>query len=80
MILYQWLCTLIKTFKAEFRQRYDIEFRFGIKNLTSCFLPQNFPKKAFFVKFHFECVFLDLANKKSSKQFNFAKLEGLLGY
>ena len=40
---------------------------------------KKFPKKTFFVKFHFECVFLDLANKKAAKILNFAKLEALLG-
>ena len=36
----------------------------------------KFPKNIFFVKFHFEDVFLDLANKKSSKQFEFCKIGG----
>ena len=80
MILYQWLCPSIKTFTTEFRQRYDFEFRFGFENLKSSFLPQNFLKKTFFVKFHFECVFLDLANKKSSKQFEFCEIGGFIGF
>ena len=29
------LCPSIKTFKPEFRQRYDFEIRFGIENLKS---------------------------------------------
>ena len=63
MILYQWLCPSIKTFTTEFRQRYDFEFRFGFENLKSSLIPQNFLKRPFFkIKFHFECVFLDVAN------------------
>ena len=37
---------------------------------------QKFPKKTFFVKFQFGCVVLDLANKKSSKQFKFCEIGG----
>ena len=41
---------------------------------------QKFPKKNFFVKYHFESVFLDLATlKKTGNNLNFAKLEALLG-
>ena len=40
---------------------------------------QKFPIKTFFVKFHFECVFLDLANKESSKQFKFCEIGGFTG-
>ena len=58
IVLYQGLCPSIKTFTTEFCQSYDFEFRFGIENKKSCLLPQTFPKKTFFVKFHFECVFL----------------------
>ena len=39
----------------------------------------KFPKKTFFVKFHVVCVFLDLANKKSSKKFKFCEIEGSTG-
>ena len=42
------------------------------------FTPKN-PNYTFFVKFHFECVFLDLANKKSSKQFKFCEIGGFTG-
>ena len=37
------------------------------------------PKKNFIVKFHFESVFLDLANKKNSKQFKFCEIGGFTG-
>ena len=79
MILYQLLCPSIKTFTTEFRQRSDFEFRFGFENLKSSLLSQNFLKRPFFVKYHFECVFLDLANKKSSKQFEICEIGGFTG-
>ena len=40
---------------------------------------QKFPKKTFFVKFHFECILFDLANKQSSKQFKFCEIGGFTG-
>ena len=41
---------------------------------------EKFPIKTFFfLKFHFECVFLDLANKESSKQFKFCEIGGFTG-
>ena len=48
------------------------------KSKIMTFTPK-FPKKLFFVKFHFECVFLDQANKKSSKQFKFCEIGGFTG-
>ena len=48
------------------------------KSKIMTFTPK-FPEKTFFVKFHFEFVFLDLANKKSSKQFKFCEIGGFTG-
>ena len=39
----------------------------------------KFPRKTFSVKFYFECVFLDLANKKSSKKFKICENGGFTG-
>ena len=52
---------------------------FWVENLKSWLLPKKIPKNTFFAKFHFECVFLDLANKKSSKQFKFCEIGDFTG-
>ena len=77
MILFQWLCPSTRNFTTEFRRKLGFEFCFGSKRLL-LFTPK-FPIKISFLKFHFECVFLELASKKNSKDFKFRKIGGFTG-
>ena len=78
-VLFQWLCPSIRTFTTEFRRKFDIEFCFGRKRLKPLLFTQKIPIKIYFSKFQFECVFLELANKKNSNHFKFRKIGGFTG-
>ena len=79
MTLFQWFGPSIRDFKTEFRRKLDFEFCFGSKSLKSLLFTQKIPMKVLFSKFQFECVFLELANKKNIKHFKFLKIGGFTG-
>ena len=75
MILFQWLCNLIKNLNN--RESSQIGCHALILGLKSKII--TFPSKTHFNNFQFEHVFHDVANEKNNKPFESRKIGSYTG-